>query len=200
MYREPFLEAIRNRLYGLPQGDIDKFIDYYSEMIDDRMEDGLTEEQAVIAMGSVDEIVEQILMDMSLPKLMKAKASHSRALRVWEIILLIIGSPVWAPILLALIVVVLSLCVAFLSIMVSMYAVDLSFLLAGIVSVGGGIVLVFTGQFVQALLALGTGLVLVGTAVLMFFAFNKVAFGMISLSKLTGKWIKSWFIRKGDVR
>ena len=46
MNKEKFLDALRRRLSGLPQEDIDERIAFYEEMIDDRMEEGLSEEEA----------------------------------------------------------------------------------------------------------------------------------------------------------
>ena len=48
-----FLEILQKKLSCLPQSDIDKTVDYYSEMIDDRMEDGTSEEEAVCAAAGV---------------------------------------------------------------------------------------------------------------------------------------------------
>ena len=53
MTKQAFAAALRNELSGLPREDIDRSIDFYCEMIDDRMEEGLTEEEAVSAIGSV---------------------------------------------------------------------------------------------------------------------------------------------------
>ena len=47
MDKRTFLNSLREQLYGLSQSDIDKSLEYYSEMIDDRMEDGVSEEEAV---------------------------------------------------------------------------------------------------------------------------------------------------------
>ena len=75
-------------------------------MVDDRIEEGLSEEDAVAQIGSVDEVVSQILSDTSIVKLVKEKISPKRKMRAWEIILLILGSPVWLSILIALFAVV----------------------------------------------------------------------------------------------
>ena len=61
MNKEEYLGAIRGRISAMPADDINRFMDYYSEMIDDRMEDGLSEDEAVADMGSPDAAVEQIL-------------------------------------------------------------------------------------------------------------------------------------------
>ena len=56
-----FLGLLRQGLNGLPQEDIEERIGFYSEMIDDRMEEGLSEAEAVAGVGSVEEIVPQII-------------------------------------------------------------------------------------------------------------------------------------------
>lgn len=61
MNKKQLVEELKKKLCCLSQNDIEKSIDYYCEMIDERMEEGLTEEQAVAAIGTADEIAEQIL-------------------------------------------------------------------------------------------------------------------------------------------
>ena len=39
MTKQEYLSAIRGKIRKMPADDINKFMDYYSEMIDDRMED-----------------------------------------------------------------------------------------------------------------------------------------------------------------
>lgn len=41
MSKQEFLAELRKALSGLPQGDIEDRLTFYSEMIDDRMEEGL---------------------------------------------------------------------------------------------------------------------------------------------------------------
>ena len=61
MDKAQFLEELKRRLSGLPQSELEERLLFYSEMIDDRVEDGLTEEEAVAGIGSVDALVEQIM-------------------------------------------------------------------------------------------------------------------------------------------
>ena len=66
MNKQQFLAAVAGRLSNLPQSDINKSLEYYSEMIDDRMEDGMSEEDAVGAMGTIDEVVSEILTPVQI--------------------------------------------------------------------------------------------------------------------------------------
>lgn len=198
MNKQEFLAELWERLAGLPGEDVGRSMDYYSEMIDDRMEEGLSEEEAVRAIGSMDEAVAQILMETSLPKLVKAKVKRNRAPRAWEIILLILGSPIWLPLSIAALVIFLVICLLIWVLVLVLYAVDLSVAAAGIAGFLGAFAQVFAGRLAQGAFLLGGGLIGVGLAVLLFFAFNLVAKGVLILSKKMLLGVKSCFIRKGD--
>ena len=109
MNKQEYLESIRSRISAMPADDINRFMDYYSEMIDDRVEDGLSEEEAVADMGSPDAAVEQILEDMPLTKLVKEKIKPKHELKAWEVVLIVLGSPVWIPLLITAAVLLLTL-------------------------------------------------------------------------------------------
>ena len=59
MNKQEFLMQLRKGLSYMPQEDIEERLTFYSEMIDDRMEEGLSEEDAVLAVGPVDDIISQ---------------------------------------------------------------------------------------------------------------------------------------------
>ena len=198
MNKSEFLSELRGRLAGLPGEDIARSVDYYSEMIDDRMEDGLSEEEAVRAIGSMDEVVAQILTETPLPKLVKARVKRNRSLRAWEIILLILGSPVWLPLVIAALVIFLALYLVIWSVILSLYAADFSVAVSGIAGLLGAFVLAFGGRLAQGVFLLGNGLACAGLAILMFFGFNFITKGVLFLSKKMILSIKSCFIRKGD--
>ena len=61
MTKHEFVSKLKDALSGLPQGDAAERIAFYVEIIDDRIEDGTTEEEAVAAAGSIDDIAEEII-------------------------------------------------------------------------------------------------------------------------------------------
>ncbi|MDO5541028.1 MAG: DUF1700 domain-containing protein [Eubacteriales bacterium] len=199
MNKFEFLALLRERLEGLPKEDIEKSLDYYSEMIDDSVEDGLTEAAAVSAIGPVDEIVSQILMETSLPKLVKAKVKPQKALRIWEIVLLVLGSPVWIPLLLAAGCIVLSLYIVLWSGIIVLYAGVVSCAAGAAGGVFGAAALAGTSHFFQAVLFLGGGLIFVGITILFSLGVNQIAKGAAILSKQILFGIKACFIRKETV-
>lgn len=126
MNKQEYLSAIRVRIPKMPTEDMERFIAYYSEMIDDRMEDGMTEEEAVATMDTPDEAVDQILEDTPLSKIVKQKIKPTHRLRAWEIVLIVLGSPVWVPLLLTAGILVLSMLVVVFSLLITFYAVVIS--------------------------------------------------------------------------
>lgn len=199
MNRNEFFETLRKGLAGLPQEDIDSSIDFYNEMVQDRMEDGLTEEEAVTAIGPVQEIVAQILSETSLTKLVKAKVNQNRAWKAWEIILLILGSPIWLTLLIAAVIMVLAVYIVIWSVIITLYAVDISLAFGGIAGILGSFAYFSTGNVAGAVLFIGAGLVCAGFSILLFFGFNQVTKGVIYISRLIWRGIKSMFIRREAV-
>lgn len=200
MNKEQFLSAIQDKLSCLPQEDIDRSLDYYREMIEDRMEDGLSEEDAVAAMGSAEDIAAQILMDTPLPKLVKAKMKPSRTFRAWEIILLVLGSPIWLPLVLAAGIILLSLYIVLWSVILVLYAADLCIALGGICGIAGCFLLLFRGLIPSACFLLGAGLICAGLAIALFFLFTLFARAALFLSKLPFRALKARVIRRGDAK
>ena len=66
MNKQEFLEQLRSRLSGVPAGDVDERLDFYSEMIDDSIEEGLSEEEAVSQVGTVNDVARQIIGEIPL--------------------------------------------------------------------------------------------------------------------------------------
>ena len=125
-HKDVFLSELKKGLEGFAEEDIQKFVDFYAEMIDDRIEDGKTEEEAVADLGDVNEIIEQIQMEMPLPKLMCAKMKPKHRLSAWEIVLITLGFPIWGSLAISVIAVVLSLFVSLWAVLISLYAVPVS--------------------------------------------------------------------------
>lgn len=194
MDKTQFLEELKRRLSGLPQSDLDERLLFYSEMIDDRVEDGLTEEEAVAGIASVDEIVEQIMAETPLSRLVKEKIQQRRGLKAWEILLLVLGSPVWLPLLIAAFAVCLSLYIVLWSVLSSLWAVDLSLAVS---AVGGLFMAVFDlirGNPVGGAFMLGIALVCAGLAILLFFGCLELSRGLLRLTKKIHLGVKTMFI------
>ena len=68
MTRKQFLNDLYRRLGSMSTEEAEQHLTYYAEMLADRMEDGMTEEEAVASMESVDTIARRILQDAVVPE------------------------------------------------------------------------------------------------------------------------------------
>ena len=198
MNKDEFLSALRVKLSGLPKDDIERSVEYYGEMIDDRIEDGISEEDAIDVIGNIDEIVSQIFSETSLPKLVKERLKPKRELKTWEIVLIILGFPLWFPLILATATILLAVYIVIWSVVVTVYAVAISFAACAIALPITGVLLFTTGRVPQGLLSVGAGLMFAGLAILMFLVSNQVVKGILWLSKKLISWIKHCFTRKEE--
>ena len=196
MNKQEYLEAIRSRISAMPADDVNRFMDYYSEMIDDRVEDGLSEEEAVADMGSPDAAVEQILEDMPLTKLVKEKIKPKHELKAWEVVLIVLGSPVWIPLLITAAVLLLTLWIVAFALLISFYAVVLSFVAVGI----GGLIciipLFIANSPYTAVLMLGAALIGIGIAILFVVSVKPVTVGIFRVCKASVNGIKRMFVKE----
>ena len=169
MFREAFLGELRKGLAGLPEEELEGRLAFYEEMIDDRMEEGLTEEAAVAEVGPASRVIGQILAEIPLSRIVREKVKPRHALRVWEILLLVLGSPIWLSLLVAAAAVVLSLYAVLWAVVISLWAADLSLAASAVACVAGSILFLVKGRLIPACSALGAALVCAGLAILMFF-------------------------------
>lgn len=196
MNKQEFLEKIRNQLAGLSEDDIKKSIDYYTEMIEDRMEEGLTEEEAVKAMGKPEEVASQILMDTPFSKLVKVKVKPKKSLSILSIILIVLGSPVWLPLVAAFFIIILSVYIVLWSFVLVFYSVVLSLAAGGVSGLLASVMIMFNVDILCGVFTLGVAIVCAGLSVLLFFGSNQVAKGILFLSKKIALSIKSYFIKR----
>ena len=66
MDKKEFMSELKEKLCGLPKKELEERLSFYGEMIDDRIEEGLSEEEAVNATGGADEVAGQVLGDIPL--------------------------------------------------------------------------------------------------------------------------------------
>ena len=196
MNKEQFLNELRSRLNGLPKADLEERLFFYGEMIDDRVEDGLSEEEAVAGIGTVDEIVDQILEEVPLSALVKEKVRQSRGLKIWEIVLIVLGFPLWLPLLISAFAIGLSLYIVLWSIMISIWAIDLSLAASAVGGILAAVWYLVQGNPAAAGFSFGAGVICAGLAVLLFYGCVELTKALIRLTKKMVLVIKNMFIGK----
>lgn len=191
-----FLALLRKELSGLPQDSIEECLTFYSEMIDDRIEDGLSEQDAVCEIGSVEEIVSQTVSEIPLGKLVKEKITPKKRLSVLEIVLLALGSPIWLSLLIAFFAVFLSLYISLWSVIISLWAVFVSVIGCAIGGIVSGILFIVFKNTISAIAMISTSLVCAGLSILLFFGCKAVTKGFLRITKKSLSGIKNSFIKK----
>ena len=200
MTKQEFLTALEKQLYGLPTEDREERLGFYGEMIDDRMEEGCAEADAVAAIGPVEEIAAQIIADTPLMKLAKERVKPKRRLRAWEIVLLAVGSPIWLSLGIAALAVVLSVYIVLWSAVVSLWAIFGALAACAPYGLVAGIALAFGGNGAAGIAVIGAGLVCAGLAILTFFGSNAATKGIVALTKRIPLFIKRCFLRKEEMQ
>lgn len=195
MTKDIFLTKLHDSLSQLPETEIQKHIQYYEEMISDRIEDGMTEAEAVNTLEDVSVIAQRILQDVSLPVLVKTKVRPKGGWTAPAIVLAILLSPLW----LVLACVCFAVLIAVFSVLISLAATVIA-LTAAFVAAGLALVLsIFLIHPVGApvvLAAAAAGFMLLALGALSVLASKYVFKGIGWLVKLISRSIKSIFIRK----
>lgn len=215
MDRYDFFVELNERLAGLPQEDIDKTIEFYGEMIDERMDDGCSEEQALAAIGSPKQIAESVWKEMPFFKVVKANVKQAfqkkkkdreqkQTRNVTAKVLFWVGSPIWLSLGIALIATLFAVLVA---IYASLWATVVS-LWAGFVSVAAGAVAGVFGSILWfglgnvggGLFLLGAGVLLAGLSGFLYYACRYATKAMVITSKYIWIWTKMLFVKKEKIQ
>lgn len=198
MSKQDFLVQLREGMSGLPQDDIKERLTFYSEMIDDRTEEGLSEEEAVREIGNVDEIISQIIADTPLSKIAKERIKPKRRLRVWEIVLLGLGSPIWFSLGIAAFAVILSLYISLWAVIISLWAVFGSVAACTIGGAVAGGVFALGGNGAPGFAMLGAGIVCAGLSIFVFCGCRAATKGILILTRKMAIWTKNCFVKKEE--
>lgn len=196
MTKQEFITELRSRLSGLPEQDIEEHLSFYCEMIDDRTEERLSEEEAILDIGTAAEIAKQIIADIPFSKIAKERIKPKRRLKALEITLLALGSPIWLSLAIAAFAVILSLYAVIWSVLISLLAIFTSLLGCAIGATVSGIVFSSTGNSLSGIAMIGTGIFCAGMSIFAFFGCKAATKGILLLTKRIALGVKKCFIGK----
>ena len=198
MNRETFLTELRQRLSGLPREELEERLAFYGEMLDDRLEDGLTEEEAVESLGTPEEVAAQVLAEIPMAMILREKVRPKRRMKAWEIVLLILGSPIWFSLLVAGLAVGFSLYVVLWVIVFSLWVVALALGASALGCLFGAGFYLFRGRPGEAGFFFGACLVCVGLTLLWIALSLAASKGTVRRSKKIWLSMKARLTRKGE--
>ncbi len=202
MSKEEFIKELKDRLTENNIPGADQMIEFYEEAIADRIEDGMSEEEAVAAMEDADSIVKAAKLDKPITSLMadRVKERHEDAKNNGHgaafVVLTILGFPVWFPLLVAFLSIIFALYISMWAVVVSIYAVEISFAATSI----GALVTSFTyfaGSIpgVTAIALIGVALLLAGLTLILWKPIIALSKWMVKLIKAVFRGIKSMFVK-----
>jgi uncharacterized membrane protein len=179
MTKQEFLTNLQLSISVLPKEDVVKYIEYYSEMIDDRIEEGVLEEDAVNAIGSYNIIAEQILKDNGIVSPIKENNKNGDALKTT---LIAVGSPIWVALMVVALAVAITVIVSAYAVLISLWACAVAFSISAVCGVIVGIITMVAHDFYLGITLLGADIALSGVAILFFIGCKYLTKGVIYLT------------------
>ena len=210
MLKYEFLGVLQRELYNLPPNEIKEQLNFYSEMIDDGIEEGLSEEEVVAKIGSISEILSQINCEKTSYSNNKTQENASSdkkktRLNAKALALIIAGSPVWISLLAAAFSVVITLYAALISLIAGLWSVWILIcateITLAVSSFGGvlvSILFIAKGTVLSALFVLGASLVCAGLSVFLWYGCKYTLFAFVKLTVWSFSKSFSWvkYIRR----
>lgn len=196
MNKEEFLILLRHKLNRLPQDEIEDRVSFYNEMIEDEISDGKNEEEVIQNLGPIDEIVSQIIGDVPLSKIIKEKVTPKRKLKAWEILLIVLGFPLWFPLLLTGLILFLVAYILIMVMIIVVYALDISFICGGFVGIFGMVQYAIDRNGTGSFFMVGATLVSFGLGILLILFSKGITLGIINMTKNILKGTKRMIVGK----
>ncbi len=121
-------------------------------------------------------------------------------LRVWEIVLLILGAPIWLSLLIATLAVILSLYVSLWAVIISLWAVFGSVIGCTLGGIVVGIGFACNGNTLTGVALIGAGIVCAGLSIFLFYGCKAATKGTLLLTKKIASVVKNRFVKKGEAQ
>ena len=148
---------------------------------------------------SVGELLDEQVVTAPVEVPVEEKTKPARRLKAWEIVLLALGSPIWLPLGVAAIAVLLALYVVLWAVIISLWASFGALVGCAVGGAAGGILLTSFGNGPSGIALIGTGLVCAGLAIFLFCGCRVATKGALLLTRRITLGIKSCFVKKERV-
>ena len=196
MRKQEFLDALKNMLTDLPQDEVAERLNFYSEMIDDRIEEGVPEEEAVAACGTVEAVAAQIKADSPFFKTVVSKLKNKKKMSSTEIVLLVVGAPLWFSLAVALFAIVLSLYVSLWAVLIALWATGAALIGGAIGGIAAAAFAALQGFLPAAQVLICFSLISAGLTIFFFFGCKWATKGLLFLTRSIARLVKKRFAKK----
>lgn len=171
MNKTQFLAALEERLSVVSDAERKRSLLYFEEIIADRMEEGLSEEEVIAQMESPEEIAADIISDIGTEE--QNPAAFEKKLGscpLWvAIILAVLGSPVWLPVLVSVVTVIVTIYSVVWILIGCLYVTAVSLVIGGCVGIVALVIAMGANSAVVAVFAIGLSLFCIGCGILLVF-------------------------------
>lgn len=196
MTKQEYLDELRSALGELPADEARRACAFYEEMIDDRIEAGLDEQDAVAQMEPPAEAAARILDELptvprAIARAQAARRSGCGTVALWAAV--IVGSPLWVSVLIAALAFVLCGVIMLCLPVVVAWVIAVAFLLCVPVAIFASVCASFAGSGTIALIDLGIGLGMGGAGLLLLIAALFVTRFFVRLLARFVRWAVSPF-------
>ncbi|WP_242369352.1 DUF1700 domain-containing protein [Adlercreutzia muris] len=184
MNKQEYLARLRAALACLPEGEIEESVAFYTEMIDDRVADGLTEEEATAQLDDPKAAARAIIADLPVvPRTVVLTKQRNRAL-YWTLVIL--GFPLWFPLLLAAGMLVLAGLLTIWCLILGLWLLAAGLLAGGPLGIGVCLWALAVGQPAYGVFELGSGLLCFGLGL---FCLHGAVAASKTLMQVSRQWI-----------
>ena len=184
MNKQEYLAQLRAALACLPEGEIEESVGFYAEMIDDRVADGMTEEEAVAQLDDPKAAARAIIADLpAVPRTVVLTKQRNRAL-YWTLVIL--GFPLWFPLLLAAGMLVLAGLLTIWCLILGLWLLAAGLLAGGPLGIGVCLWALAVGQPAYGVFELGSGLLCFGLGL---FCLHGAVAASKTLMQVSRQWI-----------
>ncbi len=192
MTKAEYLERLRACLGQMPPEEREKQLAYYEELLDDMLEDGLSEAEAASQLGAPETVASELMAEMPMAALVKSRVQAGGKPSALTVVLLVLGAPLWLPLLLAVFAVLLSL-------LITLWAVGLSVGIAvpavGLAAVALGVGTLFGQAALPLLMAIGAIAGGAGLAILGALLLGVIAKGLAKLCRAIWRGCKKMLVK-----
>ena len=151
MTEKEYLKELKRNLSALKRSDRNSLIEFYKEMIEDKIENDKTEREAIAELEPADAVAKRTLAEYGIDE---EKLNMRRKISGTTLALVIIGSPLWIPLAIAALAVVLAVAISILAGIISIASACIGVTLSSPFFLVMGIITAFSD--------VGTGLIAIG--------------------------------------
>lgn len=127
------------------------------------------------------------------------KEETTKRIKVWQIVFLVLGCPIWLSLLIALFVIIFSIYITLWGLIISLWTVFGSVIGSSIGSIIAGIVIVFSSNNLLGIAMIGVGIFCLGLSIFLFYGCKMASKGIIFFTRRIFLSVKSRFVKKEEV-